>query len=135
MTPAERMRRYRARNKASGLKEVRHWISTNPAKAYSDHRFQDIRSLALHALVARKLQRDPRLLNFARRNVARWQKKRLSPSPALAEWQAILRRPLPEVLAFITDTSEQATRLRQSSPFAGVLAPEERKRVFDAFRA
>jgi hypothetical protein len=35
----------------------------------------------------------------------------------------------------VTEQSENAARLRQSSPFAGVLSPAERKRIYDAFRA
>jgi hypothetical protein len=34
----------------------------------------------------------------------------------------------------ITELSENATRLRQSSPFAGVLSPVERRRIYEAFR-
>jgi hypothetical protein len=35
----------------------------------------------------------------------------------------------------LVSRSERATRLRQSSPFAGVLTPAERRRVYEAFRA
>ncbi len=52
------------------------------------------------------------------------------PLPAyLNEWQEILDQPWPAVAAFITSFSDKAVRLRQSSPFAGVLTPKERKQV------
>src|SRR5438445_7523534 len=54
---------------------------------------------------------------------------------ALGEWREILDRPWPEIAALITDADEPAVRLRQSSPFAGVLTPGERRRVYEAFRA
>ena len=33
----------------------------------------------------------------------------------------------------ITDPGEDAARLRQSSPFAGILTQAERRRVYEAF--
>ena len=54
---------------------------------------------------------------------------------ALDEWREILDRPWPEIAALITGTDESAVRLRQSSPFAGVLTPSERRRVYEAFGA
>jgi ribosomal 50S subunit-associated protein YjgA (DUF615 family) len=45
---------------------------------------------------------------------------------ALEEWRDILSRPWPEIAALITDADEAAVRLRQSSPFAGVLTRAER---------
>lgn len=127
----------RQRRKASGLKLQTRWVtdeaSTSP---YSDHRRLDLRSLAMHTLIARKLARDPGLLSVARENLKRWRKRWGGDAPAwLAEWQAILKRPWREVAALITELSPLATRLRQSSPFAGVLTPQERKRIHDAFRA
>ena len=50
------------------------------------------------------------------------------------EWDRMLKRPPLEVAAFITEISEHATRLRQSSPFAGVLSMQERNRLYEAFR-
>ena len=123
----------RARKKAAGLREVRRWLPARPG--YSDHRIHEIRSLALHALVARKLARDPSLLEVARGNLIRWRQSSPEPPAYLDEWERILSQPLPQILALITATDEEATRLRQSSPFAGVLTAEERDRLFAAFRA
>jgi hypothetical protein len=95
----------------------------------------DARSLALHAVIARKIERDPRLLAKARRNLDRWRSARGREPHALAEWRRILARPWREVAALLVDPGEDATRLRQSSPFAGVLTPAERRRIYEAFRA
>ena len=137
-TAAERMRRFRARKRAAGLKQLRRWVPAQgdqPA-VYSDHAILEARSLALHCLIARKISRDPRWLEVARRNLARWKRdrKRDWTPRYLKEWERVLRRPWPEIAAFITSMSEEAARLRQSSPFAGVLDRDERKRVYEAFR-
>jgi len=90
----------------------------------------------MHAVIARKIQREPRLVDVAHRNLQRWQAKWGSEPPRwLREWKQILERPWPEIAALITEPSEEGARLRQSSPFAGVLTPAERKRIYEAFRA
>ena len=134
-TVAERMRRYRARKKAAGLAEVRRWTSATSLRPFSDHRIHEIRSLAMHALIARKLMRDRKVLERARQNLARWRARQEQPATYLAEWEAILSRPVSEIAGFLVSPDEDPTRLRQSSPFAGALSPRERKRFFDAFRA
>jgi hypothetical protein len=132
------MRRYRARRRAAGLRLERRWVpaaGSRTGSPFSDHRILDARSLALHALIARKIARAPGLLDIARRNLDRWRAARGTEPPALAEWRAILARPWREVAAVLTDPGEEATRLRQSSPFAGVLSAAERRRIYEAFRA
>ena len=132
------MRRYRARRRSAGLTLERRWVPVSAAIAaspYSDHRRLDARSLALHALIAHKLVRDPGVLDQARRNLDRWRAARGEEPAALAEWRAILKRPRREVAALLVDPGENATRLRQSSPFTGVLTAAQRRRVYEAFRA
>ncbi len=100
------------------------------------HRLLEARSLAMHCLAAQKVERNPTLLKSVRRTLAALRTRYAGEVPrALDEWNAILRRPWPEIAAFITDPGERATRLRQSTPFAGVLSASERKRVYAAFRA
>jgi len=127
----------RQRRTAAGLKLQSQWVHDGSSTApYSDHCRLDVRSLAMHTLIARKLARDPGLLAVAHANLKRWGERWGDDAPAwLEEWQAILERPWIEVAALITELSPRATRLRQSSPFAGVLTPQERKRIYDAFRA
>jgi len=89
----------------------------------------------MHAVVAEKLAARPALLAMAKRNIARWKKLSSNPPACLDEWLRVLARPLPEILSLLTAMDERSTRLRQSSPFVGVLTVAERSRIFDAFRA
>ena len=101
----------------------------------SDHSRIDERSLAMHRLVAEKLASDPSLIDLARTNVHRWQASYDVRSPALAEWEQILEGSIADILALLVDRSENATRLRQSSPFAGILTEAERKAIYESYSA
>ena len=138
MTAADRMRRMRERRKAAGLKSVVSWVPyaapTRPG--YSSHRLLEARSLAMHAVISQKIERDPELLDIPRNNLKRWRARWGKEAPAWYDsWCEIMKRPWPEIAAIITEPSEESARLRQSSPFAGVLSAEERKRIYEAFRA
>lgn len=138
MTAAERMRAYRRRKRDAGLKSVRHWepIEGKGARQYSDHRILDARSLAMHCKIAQKIEHDAKLLGIAKANLERWSAKSEDPQPRyLHEWKQILERPWPEIADLITSMNQDATRLRSSSPFAGVLTADERKQIYAAFRA
>lgn len=133
LSTAERMRRYRARRRAAGLRQVRTWA---PREAtWSEHRVAEARSLALHVLAARRIAADPSRLERARQIVARWLAQRDEHPAALTEWHRLLERPWREVAARATALTEDGARLRQSSPLAALLTPAERRRIHDAFRA
>ena len=92
------------------------------------HAWIDRRSLALHQAIAAKIEARPELLDVARANLSRWISG--SPRGALAEWQRLLdEMPLGQLLALLREDSETSARLRQSSPFAGLLTPEERREI------
>jgi hypothetical protein len=138
MTAAQRMRRLRERRKAAGLKAVVAWVPKDPGEpsAYSSHRLLEARSLAMHAVIARKIEHDPTLLAIAHRNIERWSARWKDGPPAwLKEWQEVLKQPWRRIAAIITEPTEHGARVRQSSPFAGVLTNEERRRIYEAFRA
>jgi hypothetical protein len=137
MTAAERMRRMRARRKADGFKTISSWVpsASELQTSYSSHRLLEARSLAMHAVIAQKINRDLSLLAIAHRNLSRWSARWTDESPPwLQEWRQILVQPWPQIAALITEPSENAARLRQSSPFPGVLTSAERKRIYEAFR-
>jgi len=137
-TAAERMRAYRKRKRDAGLTSVRTWEPAGGVTAgrYSDHRILDARSLAMHCKIAQKVSQDPRLLEMAKANLARWSAKFDGSKPRyLHEWQEILEKPWPPIAEMITSMSEDATRLRSSSPFAGILSDKERDQIYAAFRA
>ncbi len=102
-------------------------------RPYSDHNRLDARSLALHELVARKIEAAPALLDKARANLRRWQETSGSPSLAFAEWEHILDNPIDQVLAVLVERSERATRLRQSSPFCGILTEAQRRAIYESY--
>ena len=138
LSAAERMRRYRARQRAAGLRSITRIEARVPTVSAGllAHRVLEARSLAMHCLAAQKVERNPALLREVRETLAAWRSRYGADAPrALEEWQAILERSWPEIAALITDPGERATRLRQSTPFAGVLSARERKRVYAAFRA
>lgn len=138
MSAAERMRAYRKRKRDAGLKMVRRWEPDEGevARPYSDHRILDARSLAMHCRIAQKISQRPGLIDKAADNLARWNAKSQGQQPIyLQEWQEILNRPWPEIADLITSMSEEATRLRSSTPFAGILTADEREQVYAAFRA
>lgn len=129
------MRAYRKRKSDAGLKSIRRWEAAEGVARYSDHRILDARSLAMHCRIAQKISRDPQLLDKAHANLERWAAKTTGPKPRyLREWQQIIDQPWPAIAEFITNMSEKATRLRASSPFAGVLTQEERDQIYAAFR-
>ena len=135
---AERMRAYRKRKRDAGLTSVRRWESADdsPEGRYSDHRILEARSLAMHCRIVQKISRNPSLLEKAKANLLRWSAKEDGPKPRyLREWQEILEKPWPAIAEMMTSMTENATRLRSSSPFAGVLTEKEREQIYAAFRA
>ena len=87
------------------------------------HEWIDARSLALDRQVAANLRADPSLLRRARATLDRWLAQRPSAvPPVLREWQEILSRwPLELILELLVSSDENTRRLRQSSPFCGIL--------------
>jgi hypothetical protein len=47
----------------------------------------------------------------------------------MTEWTEILALPIDDIARFLYDPSERATRLRQSSPFPGILTVQEREEI------
>jgi hypothetical protein len=97
------------------------------------HERIDRRSLAFHHAVAEKLRRDPSLLHIAIENIERWAQIPGLSQHYLNAWRELLALPFDELLTFIEADSEQMTAMRQATPFAGVLTPQERWRVYADF--
>ena len=90
----------------------------------------------MHCKIAQKISRDSTLLEKAKANLSRWSDKYDEPKPQfIREWQEILEKPWSEISETITSMSEDATRRRSSSPFAGILSDKERDQIYAAFRA
>ena len=93
------------------------------------HAGREAQSLAIHRRIAGVLAERPReVIDKARSNLESWLK--IHHGSALEtvyrEWRGLLDTLTPdEISALIVAEGETATRLRQSSPFAGVLSPAE----------
>ena len=98
------------------------------------HQEIELRSLALARAVVDIIDRDRERkgLSKARENCARWYRE--SHAPAIAEWIEILQRDWPHVRKLLLDESDDGRRLRQSSPFCGVLSPRQRWDIYRNFR-
>jgi len=99
------------------------------------HQEIDRRSLELARAIVSAIDNDPTRagLEQARENCRRWYAT--SASPAIAEWLEILKRGWDEIRLLLLDESEEARRLRQSSPFCAVLSPRERWAIYARFKA
>lgn len=93
-----------------------------------NHADLDQVSLRLAQRVAERLREQPGIMDVARQNLDRWRRLNAN-SPSLLrcyeEWQRILARPVDEVCAVLCAETDEGQRLRQNSPFAGVLSPAE----------
>ena len=89
------------------------------------HGRREIQSLELHRRIVGRMGEDAAaVIQKARGNLHRWLSMR--PDDGLSatwrEWELLLREMTPgELGAFLVSDSPRAVRLRQSSPFAGVL--------------
>lgn len=92
------------------------------------HERREKQSLILHQRIADRIHGNPEaVLGKAMDNLRRWQQGSEGIlSVSHQEWLEILTQRTPsEIAAFIVSDHPDAVRLRQSSPFAGVLGPRE----------
>lgn len=92
------------------------------------HEVQDGVSRELASRIAAGLPEHAEWIELARANLERWSRWNRD-APGLLrcyeEWRQVLSRPLPVITAILTAETDQGQRLRQNSPFAGVLRPKE----------
>lgn len=101
-----------------------------------EHSLIDERSLAFDRLIAEKIRANPLLLAKAQENLHRWMKTCSSRvKPVLLEWQKEIDGPMNRLMKLLVATDERAVRLRQSSPFAGILTSAERNQIIKEFKA
>jgi hypothetical protein len=102
------------------------------------HEIVDQRSLELHRMIAEKIRQNPELLAIAQSNLKQWcapGHSSASRRAAFKEWETLLSEPLARVLSTLVSPGENAARLRQSSPFAGILETEERAGTFRRYES
>jgi hypothetical protein len=96
------------------------------------HRTPELYALAYHRLVANRL--DEELVDHARKRLERWEESGRVDPRWHDEWVRILAMPIPKIGRLISSDTNRARELRQTSPFAGVLNEQERRRVQSAVK-
>jgi len=124
-------------NSVKLLDGIMRTVHPEPQKRARTHEWIDQRSLALHRAIVQTLQARPELYERAKSTLERWiQQRQPSIPPVMLEWREILDHwPLEKVLELLTSADERPRRLRQSSPFCGILSPEERLAVFKEYES
>ena len=101
------------------------------------HEVHDAVSLELARRIAAGLPEHAEWLDVARANLRRWSGQNQN-APALlrsyAEWEKLLARPVVEICEVLLAESDEGQRLRQNSPFAGVLTNVERFTLLKAWK-
>lgn len=94
------------------------------------HRLAEERSVAYHRAIAERMRRQPEIVETARRRVEAWLSAGDSAPFYARKWAEILAGDISSVADFLVERSELADELRQSSPFAGALRPQERWQIW-----
>jgi hypothetical protein len=99
------------------------------------HRKLEERSLALHREIAQRIRSNPDLLSSVRERLSkdiRSGRFSISLIDAMQEWLDLLdSSSVEQLLELLVDEGENGRRLRQSTPFAGILTKEERRRILE----
>lgn len=98
----------------------------------NSHRKHEQRSLLMHSLVGQRLRRSPaETIRFALDNLQRWRQKGVE-CDDFAVWERLLQSEPERILQTLEGEDEEAVRLRQSSPFVGLVPESDRQRIFAA---
>jgi excisionase family DNA binding protein len=95
------------------------------------HRTPELHALAYHRLVAKRL--DENVVDQARKRLGRWEQSGRIHPRWHHDWERVLAMPIPRIARLIS-SDKRARELRQTSPFAGVLNEQERRRVLGAVK-
>jgi hypothetical protein len=103
------------------------------------HSHSDRLHLALARAAAAKLRQQPDLFTKVRGQLASWRANldgtQAGTRPYLERWEALALLGPEAMISQVLETSEQATAMRQTAPFAGVLTSQERMAIIRALRA
>lgn len=93
------------------------------------HARRELQSLEMHRMIAARLVADPdAVLAKAFAHLDSWLERQAGTATeaVLVEWRNLLQTlSVPEIAAFLCSEGEHAIRMRQSSPFGGILSPQE----------
>lgn len=99
----------------------------------STYQNSDYQSLEYHQLVVAKLKENPRLVQRAIDNIKRWKAQRPSPQPYYDDWLDIINQGFEPLLKFLVSETDEAQRLRSSSPFVGINTQTERMDIWKKY--
>jgi hypothetical protein len=100
-------------------------------KIMDRQQLSNLRSIETHRVISEKLESNPNLWNRPVQNLERWEKIRGKLLPAHQEWKIILEsKTKDEILELMRSPEENSIRLRSSSPFVGILSPQEKDEIF-----
>jgi hypothetical protein len=86
----------------------------------------------MHRMVAEHFRQDPGfVIRFALENLERWQEQGVD-CDDYGVWRNLLLKHPDKLNAVLTGMTEEAARLRQSSPFAGLISENDRRRIVAA---
>ncbi len=93
------------------------------------HQLHETRSLRMHLMVAERYRETPAdVIHFGLENLKRWQHAGVD-CDDFRIWEGILRSDPRRLAEILCGSGEEAVRLRQSSPFAGLIPEESRHQV------
>jgi len=99
------------------------------------HSLLDQRALEMDRLIANRILVDSSVLDKARSTLSRWLDiTDHSSRPTLIEWKEILAGSPSQVREVLLGEDEDCKRLRQSSPFCGILTNRERTQILLQYR-
>lgn len=88
----------------------------------------------MHRMVARRFLEDPaQVIEHGLKNLQRWKQHDVD-CDDFDVWEQILRLSPQRIPEILNDTGEESTRLRQSSPFAGLITESERREILSTTR-
>lgn len=97
----------------------------------SSHQNHEVRSLRMHRIVAERYRESPaEVIRFGLENLKRWQQRGVN-CDDFRVWEEILRSSSQRLPDILLGSGEEAVRLRQSSPFAGLVEEQSRKEIFN----
>jgi hypothetical protein len=102
-------------------------VAGDDAGELDGHRRAELRSLAFHRALARRLRRPT--VEQARHVLWTWRDQGRIDARYADQWEAVLDRPVAEIRRVLSEDTDVGRDLRQNSPFAGMLSEPERLKI------
>lgn len=93
------------------------------------HTHHELKSLQMHSIVAERFHEDPEyVIRFGLNNLQKWKRNGVH-CDDFDIWETILRKQPSRLVDVLCSDDEESIRLRQSSPFAGLIPEELRMQI------